>query len=80
MKLKKVRLLCVLLLIAMLACFLIGYFAQLGKSMYYVAAVFYVAFCVIYLGYWKCPHCGQRLGFGLTHSDTCPKCGKSLKQ
>jgi len=80
MKLKTVRLICTLLLVAMLGCFLVGYFAGLGKTMYYAAIGFYFLFCIVYLGFWKCPHCGKRLGFGLTRQTTCPHCGRSMEQ
>jgi rubrerythrin len=37
------------------------------------------AFVVIFLAFWRCPHCGKSLG-RLAELEYCPYCGQKLKK
>lgn len=78
MKLKTVRLISILLIIAMAACFVIGYLAQVEKALYYAAIGVFAVYYVFTAKFWRCPLCGKPFGLGLHKYQICPHCEKPV--
>ncbi len=45
-----------------------------------ISAVFLVIWIILFIVWWRCPHCNKHLGLSTRDINYCPLCGKELDE